>query len=169
MTTGEFLTKLTVWLALTAYAWACAGLLSGDRSNGIRIVWSVGCAIFLAHVACAFGFHHGWSHADAYRQTARQTAAMTGMNWGGGLYFNYLFAALWLGDVVWWWLSPSSHARRARLVGAALHGFLFFLVVNGAVVFVRGPMKAYGLFLCVSLLVLWWRGRRLTARGKDAI
>jgi len=165
MTTGEWLTKGTVWVALTAYALACAGmLLRRERQTSpcwIRRIWTLGCAIFLTHVACAFAFYHGWSHSDAYRETARVTAVMTGMDWGGGLYFNYLFAALWLGDVVWWWIAPVGHRRRPAAVGWMLHAFLYFLVVNGAFVFVAGPMKGYGFLLCIGLATLWLtRGRR---------
>src|SRR5687768_15263236 len=54
-----------------------------------RWLWTIACLALLAHVTCAFAFYHQWSHAAAYRHTAEQTAAMTGMNWGGGLYFNY--------------------------------------------------------------------------------
>lgn len=158
---GELLTKLTVWAAVTAYSIACAGILlarTGEpHASWIRWVWTIGLCLFLIHVGCAFGFYHGWSHADAYRETARQTAAMTGMHWGGGLYFNYLLATLWLADVVWLWIAPDNHSRRPRMISAAFHSFLFFLVVNGTVIFVHGPMRWYGLVLCVALVVLWFR------------
>jgi hypothetical protein len=168
MNAGEILTKFTVWVALTCYALACAGMLRGSRSSRNRGVWTLGCGIFLAHVACAFGFYHDWSHTDAYRETARQTEAMTGMDWGGGLYFNYLFAALWLGDVLWWWIAPLGRAGRPGWANHLFHGFVFFLVFNGAFVFVRGAMRWYGLLLCLVLAGLWGQKRWLTARLRSA-
>ncbi|MDA0813743.1 MAG: hypothetical protein O3C21_15305 [Verrucomicrobia bacterium] len=167
---GELLTKLTVWAAVTAYSVACAGTLlvrAGEpRPSWIRWAWTIGLCLFLLHVCCAFGFYHSWSHADAYSETARQTAAMTGMHWGGGLYFNYLFATLWLADVAWLWIAPDSHARRPRMISTVFHGFLFFLVVNGTVVFIHGPMRWYGLVLCGALVGFWlrrWRAFRALA------
>jgi hypothetical protein len=161
---------LTAWLAVAAYASASAGLLlrRGRDLGGPgwpRVVWTLGCLVFLAHVACAFGFVHGWSHADAYRATAGQTAEMTGVNWGGGIYLNYLFAALWSADTAWWWAAPAHHEHRPRAVAAGLHAFLFFMVVNGAFVFVRGPLRWLGLVLCLAVAGLWVGARSGNARA----
>jgi len=112
--------------------------------------------IFLAHVLCAFGYYHHWSHAAAYHETALQTAALTGWHWGGGLYFNYVFSVAWPADVLWWWLGPASFDRRSRCLNALWHGFFFFMVFNGAIVFGHGPVRWLGVFLCGSLAILWW-------------
>ena len=90
MNRGEFLTRLSIWLALIAYATA-ASLLLQSRGHphwrgGARWAWTLGCVFFLVHVVCAFAYFHHWSHAEAYRETARQTAALTGWQWGGGIY-----------------------------------------------------------------------------------
>jgi len=123
------------------------------------------------HVLCAFAYFHHWSHIAAYRETARQTAELTGWNWGGGIYFNYFFALAWLADVLWWWLSPASFAVRPQWLTVGWHGFLFFMVLNGAVIFVHGPMRWIGLLLCTLLVVLWCRywaaSRPATARGTN--
>ena len=50
------------------------------------------------HVAIAFRYYHHGSHREAYEQTARETAETVGINWGGGIYFNYLMLVLWAGD-----------------------------------------------------------------------
>ncbi len=92
----------------------------------------------------------------AYRETARQTGELTGFHWGGGLFLNYLLGVLWLADVVWWWMTPASFARRPRGLVLAWHGFLYFMVVNGTVVFGSGPVRWFGLLLCGGLVVLWW-------------
>lgn len=161
MNPGAWLTKAAVWLALLAYAIGAGLMLCARARPGwhaiARQVWTVGCVFFLAHVVCAFAFYHGWSHAAAYRETARQTAEMTGVRSGGGLFLNYLFAAAWLGDVVWWWLAPQSFARRSRRLTTLGHGFFFFMVFNGAVVFGAGPVRWFGVVIGSILGVLWWR------------
>src|SRR5438552_1815233 len=120
--TGELLTRLSIWLALCAYAITVGTLLLARRTSRTlvctRWMWTFGCAFFLAHVVCAFSYYHDWSHAAAYRETARQTAEMTGLRWGGGIFLNYLFAVAWLADVLWWWLAPGSFAQRPRWLSA---------------------------------------------------
>ena len=63
----------------------------------------------------------------SYEATARQTAELFRIRWGGGLYFNYVFTAVWAADVLWMWAKPEAYrARREeelRLAGLrALHG-----------------------------------------------
>ena len=164
MTRGELLTRLTVWLALCGYA-AGAAMLLLARGRGhwlarARWAWTFGCLCFLAHVASAFAFYHGWSHAAAYEETARQTADRTGHHWGGGIFLSYLFSALWLGDVLWWWLAPSAFVRRSSRLTAAWQGFFFFMVFNGTVVFGKGPVRGFGVLISVGLAALCWNTRR---------
>ncbi len=169
MNRGELLTRLTVWLALCAYAGGAALLLvATGRAHLLgcaRWVWTIGCAFFLAHVVCAFGFFHGWSHAAAYRETARQTAEMTGLRWGGGIFLNYLFAVAWLADVLWWWRSDGNFARRPRWLTLVWHGFFFFMVFNGTIVFGKGPVRWLGAAICVGLAALWRSVRRQDSQG----
>jgi hypothetical protein len=164
MSRGEFLTRLSIWLALAAYAIG-AGMQLRARGRmrwreGARWAWTLGCGCFLVHVVCAFAFYHQWSHAAALRETARQTAELTGWRWGGGLWFNYLFAAAWLADVLWWWFAPASFARRLPRLHALWHGFFFFMVFHGAIVFGHGPVRWLGVLVCGSLAGLWWWERR---------
>ena len=172
MSTGAWLTKATVWLALLAYAIGAGRmLLARDRPGSsvkTRWVWTIGCVFFLAHVVCAFTFYHGWSHIAAYAETARQTAEMTGVRWGGGLFFNYLFAAAWLVEVLWWWLAPGSFARRSRWITGVWHGFYFFMVSNGTVVFGAGPVRWFGAVICAILAVLWWRKANIAAHPRGS-
>ena len=164
MTGGEFLTKSSVWLALTAYVIGAGFSLesngSASRRSAARWAWTIGCGLFPVHVDCAFAYFHHWSHGAAYWETARQTAALTGWSWGGGLYFNYLFALLWLTDVLWSWLAPVRYARRSSAITASWHGFFVFMLFNGAVVFVHGPLRWFGVLLCTMLAILWIRYRR---------
>ena len=164
MDRGEFLTRLSIWLALIAYAIAVALLLPSREHphwrERARWVWTFGCAFFLIHVLCAFAHFHHWSHEEAYRETARQTAELTGWRWGGGIYFNYVFAAAWLLDVLWWWLAPQTFARRAAWLSAIWHGFFFFMVFNGTIVFGHGPVRVLGVVICLTLAALLCRQRR---------
>lgn len=163
---GEWLTRGTVWLALLLYVMSevMAAVKRGqDPLAMTRWLNTLGCAAFLTHVACAFHFYHQWSHAAAYAETARQTADFSGWNWGGGLFINYLFALVWLGEVVWSWANPSAHVRRAKWMRWSVRGFFLFMMLNGAVVFVRGPIRWFGLLLCLVLVVFWWNNRRRIA------
>ena len=91
----------------------------------------------------------------AIAHTARQTAALTGLNWGGGLYVNYAFIALWVGDAMLWWRDRSSYERRSAAWRDALLAIFVFMFVNGGIVFAHGPARAVGL-IAVGV-VLWAR------------
>ena len=135
----------TIWLALGFYFLALILDLLGARSLGCRrfgrLVWTAGCAFAWAHLAAAFNFVHGWSHAHAAEETARRTAELMGWSFGGEIYFNYAFVAVWTGDVAWRWLAPHSYAERAALISLTVHGFLLFIVVNATIVFEQGPVR----------------------------
>jgi hypothetical protein len=168
MNRGELLTRVTVWLALCAYAIGAGALLLARGRTGwracARVVWTFGCVLFLAHVASAFTYYHHWSHAAAYRETAERTGAMTGVRWGGGIYLNYIFALAWVADVCWWWFAPESFAARSPRLNATWQGFFFFMVFNGTVVFGNGSVRWLGVVICGGLAVIWWRKRRMTKR-----
>ncbi|HEV7867207.1 MAG TPA: hypothetical protein VGO90_05965 [Chthoniobacteraceae bacterium] len=173
MSSGELLTRLTIWLALGGYVIGAGMLLFAQHQPRWRLrarwAWTFGCAFFVAHVVCAFSSFHHWSHAEAYRETARQTGEMTGIHWGGGLFLNYLFGVAWLADVSWWWLAPESLARRSSLLAGCWHGFAFFMVFNGTVVFGNGPVRWFGLLISASLLGLWMRKRNLESSSAPPV
>lgn len=162
MGAGEWLTKVTVWVALLGYAAGAACLLLAGRRPGLRrtarLAWTVGCVWFLAHVLCAFAFHYGWSHATAYAETARQVGEVTGARAGGGVFVSYLFTLMWVADVVWWWADEAGHRRRPGWLAAAWQGFFFFIVFNGTVVFEHGPARWLGLLICGGLALVWLVG-----------
>ena len=91
---GEAFTIWTVRLATLLYVAALAIWVTANSPRGRKIArlgWTAACLCYLAHVYGAFAFMHGWSHASAYLETARQTQELFGLAWGGGIYFNYLF------------------------------------------------------------------------------
>jgi hypothetical protein len=167
MHSGELLTRVTIWIALGLYAAGTALLLLARGRHGwiinARAAWTMGCLLFLTHVASAFAYFHDWSHAAAYAETARQTAEMTGFRSGGGLYLNYLFGVAWLGAVAWWWRAPGSFLGRPRWVRGLWHGFMLFMIFNGTVVFGNGPARWFGALICGGLALLWWWQRRHVA------
>ena len=165
MDMGQWMTRATVWLALFLYA---AAEVAAARHGSVRLVrWlnSMGFAALLAHLGCAFQFHHHWSHSAAYAETARQTAELVGWNWGGGLFVNYAFVLVWLGDVTWFWTNRDSYSARPDWVRWGVRAFFLFMIFNGAVVFVHGAGRWAGLLLCITLIGCWWRTR---VRGVDA-
>ena len=156
---GELLTRITVWLALAGYATGASVYLisQGKRSWDAvaRMAWSVGLIGLIAHVACAYHFYHNWSHAAAYRETARQTAEVTGLDWGGGLFINYALIIGWVIDVALWRLRGlDAYRNRPRWLTAAWQGFLLFIIFNATVVFKTGPLRWIGLGLCLWLAFL---------------
>ena len=162
------LTRATAVVGFVAYVIALLPGAYAARTPISRVWWTLGCVVFVIHVICAFHFIHHWSHADAYASTARQTYELAGINWGGGVYFNYVFTALWVIDVVWWWSSSPSHQRRPRAITYALHGFMLFMWFNGTVVFGNGVARWMGVAAFVLLGVLWWRQRLHEVKRKAA-
>jgi hypothetical protein len=173
MNGGEFLTRASVWLAIAAYAIGAAMLIVAKERPRVlrraRWAWTIGCGCFVAHVAGAFAYFHHWSHVAAYDETARQTADLTGWRWGGGLYLNYLFTLGWLIDVLWWWRAPEQFAQRSRTLIALWQGFMFFMVLNGTVVFGRGPVRWLGAIVCGGLagMYLWQQRETIATRRRQ--
>jgi len=154
---GEFLTRATVWVALTLYV-GCEFARRRASNCAGRWLNAAGCAAFLAHVVCAFHFYHSWSHTAAYAATAHQTVELTGWDSGFGLYINYVFAAVWFAEAVWSWVTPT-YAARPVWITRTIRAFFWFMIFNGAVVFAHGPLRAFGLLLSLALIVCWWRAR----------
>ena len=164
---GEWLTRGTVWLALTLYvASEIIPAAKGRPRLAGRWLNTLGCAALLAHVAFAFNFYHHWSHTEAHAETARQTGELFGWYWGGGLYFNYIFALVWLGEVTWTWANPAGFLERPKWITNAIRCFFLFMILNGAVVFPRGLARWFGLALCLLLTGCWWPRRTATSRGQ---
>ena len=85
-----------IWASLFCFALAEAGKRKVRRWVGP--VSGFGVVLLLAHFALAFHLRYGWSQAAAVRETARQTAETFGLDWGGGVFVNYLFAIVWTID-----------------------------------------------------------------------
>jgi hypothetical protein len=151
----------TVWSIRFATLLYAAGLLSMllGRERPARALWTAGLLSYLAHVVSAFHYVHGWSHARAAAETARQTEELFGIASGAGLFFNYLFTVVWTFDALWWWLDEDGYRLRPRWTSVFVHAFLAFMFVNGAVVFAQGFSRWFALAAALPLLFLWLRSR----------
>ena len=157
---GEFLTRWTIRLALACYLFCLAEAVLGHGTvhtrarDIVRLVWTLGCGLFIAHVIAAFGYYHHFSHQAAYEDTAQQTEDLLGFSFGGGIYFSYVFLTLWIADVAWRWIRPDS---RPVWLDWPLHAYMFFIAFNGAIVFEEGVSRIAGIIACVLLagIVIW--------------
>ena len=153
---GEFWTRLSVWMALVGYlAGPLAALLGRQHptwQRAARAIYTAGLLFFLAHVALAFHVFYDWSHIIALRETARETLEVTGRQSGAGLYLNYLFTLLWIVDALWWWRRPESFERRNPWIAVTLHGFMLFMAFNATVVFEEGAVRWAGVLGTVLLV-----------------
>src|SRR5262249_39053832 len=94
---------------------------------------------------------HRWSHADAIEVTARRTAETVGLDWGGGVYVNYVFTLMWLVDACWWWITRARYENRPAWMNGAVYGFLVVIAFNATVVFATGPTRWLGVAACLLL------------------
>ena len=152
---------LTIWIALILFA---AGE-SGRGRDGLAAAraWRAfvgGLVMCVVHIVIALGYVHGWSHAAAVAATRAQTGGVYGLDWGGGVFVNYLFAAIWAIDA-WAWRTA---ARRGRPSPAAwrwpLRIFYLVILLNAAVIFAAGIRRLLGLAIVAWLLWLWLKPDR---------
>jgi hypothetical protein len=160
MSIAQFGYELTTWsvrasLVCCVVAFAVPLGTDGERSARLaRRVWTLAWLLYLGHLAAAFQFWHGWSHARAYAHTARRTAEAAGVEWGGGIYFNYLFTLAWTCDVALWWARPPDGAARWRWIWLA---FFWFMTLQASIVFASGPTRWVALAVVIPLTGVWLR------------
>lgn len=169
MSPGELALRATAWLSLAAWAaseWAHrSGGPPGRRSRALFTLAGLALAL---HTALALHLRHAWSQGDALREIARQTEEVTGLAFRGGLFVNYAFLAFWALEVLWWWRSPAGYLGRASLLAWASRAGFLFMFVNGAIVFGRGPVRAFGVLVVLAVLSAWYRDRMHDRAGREA-
>lgn len=150
----------TIWLAMIGFV---AGEVGKTRQWRMGIaprwawpMWCAGAIACVAHILIAMAYHHGWSHQAAVLETARQTASVYGLAWGGGVYVNYMFVGVWLAEVAWWRLDSSRYARQPRWMRWAVRAFYFVIVCNAAVIFVAPERRFAGVAVTAALLAAWF-------------
>lgn len=119
----------------------------GQSAERARWIWTIGCAVYVAHVLLAFQQVHHWSHQHAYDQVLLRTREMTGLASGIGLYVNYAFGILWVADVLAWWWWPRWPDQ--RICYWTVQGIFAFLMIQSTIVF--GPW----FWTPIGLLILW--------------
>lgn len=154
----------TIWIALLLLVAGEAGRRRGfERGSPPAWAWpafAAGVVLSAIHVTLAMSIAHGWSHDSAVAATAAQTKAVYGLDWGGGVFANYAFVAVWAFDA-WRW-----RARAARSPDGPdaltwpIRVFFFVMIVNGAVIFVAGRRWMLGAALVAALTWIWRPVRR---------
>lgn len=104
--------QIVIWtarIAVVVYLCAVFFRLKSVRPDQRRSefidagLWTAAWGLLLIHVTAAFHLKHHWSHTAALKHTSEMTADVTGLNWGGGLYINYLFLLWWGIDCARMW------------------------------------------------------------------
>jgi len=120
------------------------------RDRWARWAWTLGCAVYLVHVAFAFQFQHHWSHAAAVEHAAHRTFEVVGFEFGAGIYVNYAFTLLWVADVALWWRRGFSRQTVSPVYYWFVQVIFGFMMFNATVVF--GP--AFWKWVAVAALVV---------------
>jgi hypothetical protein len=167
VTSADAALFVTVWLAVTCFVAGQAGqriaVTTGRTPAWAWPVWSAGALVCVVHALLAFGVRYGWTHERAVSATAEQTAAVYGIRWGGGVYVNYVFLAVWLAEAAWWRTNAAGYLSRPMLVTSVLRAFYLIVFVNAAVVFAAPSRRVAGVIL--SSVLLWiWRPVRVQSR-----
>jgi hypothetical protein len=163
MPLGELLLRATAWTSLVAWAaseWARARATAREqsgrppsRSAGFR-----SSRTRRSPSSCATAGAMRPRSATPRDRPKRSSAG----RFGGGLFVNYFFLALWTLEAAWWWLAPASY-RAVVAARGGVRAFFLFMFLNGAVVFAHGPLRALG--AAAVLLVAWSWYRRAGAEG----
>jgi len=151
----------TIWIALILFVAAQYGRRGATTARWVLPVNAAGLALCVIHTVIAMTSVHGWSHTAAIEATARNTQAVYGLRWGGGLFVNYLFVAVWAVDA--WWSRPGAdRPADNRVVRWSLRIFFAIVIFNATVVFARWPMRIVGVCLMIALVVSWGRRYKIT-------
>jgi hypothetical protein len=162
----------TIWLALALFVAGQAGLRTiarGDHGGGCSWwLWTGGGLLCVLHMIAALGVRHGWNHDAAVRATATQAESVYGVAWGGGVYVNYVFAAMWLGEAIWWRTNVRSFVRRSRAVTLLVRAFYLLILTNAAIVFAPPVRRLWGVAMIAALMWVWRPVVRPTARARES-
>jgi hypothetical protein len=161
--------KPTVWLSLigwfvgSAARQRCRGgeHSGGDQSSGhdVPLVnrwrllygwsWLIGAVLVWGHIVASYALVHHWDHAAAIEATARQSAEVTGIRAGWGVYVNFVFAAVWLA----YSLLLLRSRRLVPWLDRSVFWFTAAIVFSAAVVFESGAVRFLTMAAFVALLV----------------
>lgn len=148
---------LTIWGSMTALA---GGEWARRRRSPIAglsplAVSAAGLLLLVVHILIAIGHHHGGSHAEAVAATARLTEQVYGVAFGGGVYVNYAFTAMWAAYLWRWRSHPGEAIDGRRPMVVAVRAVLLAIVVNALVVFASPLTRPLGAVLSAALAWAW--------------
>lgn len=153
--------------ALYATSWVAAALfVSGEAAKRGSLtgapeprwawpLWFAGALLCIVHTVAVLDVRYAWDHDAAVRATGAQTNAVYGLDWGGGIYVNYLFIAAWFGEAVWWRLDRLGYFAQPRAMRMALRSFYLVVLLNATVIFAAPIRRAFGVALIAALLIVW--------------
>lgn len=147
------------------------GIWWSDRANRWTLgLWIAGLGFLVLHILLSMGAFHGWSHAAAVQATARRTEEWFGFRFGGGIYANYLFVAVWGLDTslraagYWAGAEHGDHPNDASTkhrVALAIDLFMIFMIIQATVVFAVGTTRWIGVLCGLGLSLLGIYRRRV--------
>ena len=114
--------------------------------------WAAAWLLCVVHALCAFHFFHHWSHAAALNHTTMQTERVTGLAWGGGLYVNWVFVAVWGLSVADTFSALHNVQNRVRF-GMAIHLVTACMMFSATAVF--GPGWWWIPVIGFSCAIVW--------------
>ena len=145
--------RLSLALFVAVLLWRLLGPQAANPQRWLKILWSIGFVLFVAHVLAAFHFVHHWSHEEAYRATARQTRELIGVAYGQGVYFNHLFMLAWAFDVWAMWSMSKGQPPSIRTLQRLALVYMLFIAFNGVVVFKAGWLRGVGIVATALLAI----------------
>lgn len=77
-----------------------------------------------------------------------------GVEFGNGVYFNYLFLAGWAIHVWFTWLPGSSNNGIVRISLQLILIYMLFIAFNGVVVFKSGWLRTLGIVATVAVAMV---------------
>lgn len=169
LSNGVVWMKAAIRGSLIAVLWRLLYRTWQPRGSGVPpsladvVLWSVGYALYVVHATLAFEYVHDWSHHRAWQQTADETARVTGIRNGSGIWINYALVLFWGLDSIRLataWLRTFPTSKRVDTLAVFGIGFLW---VNATAVF--GP-PAYR-WLLIPFLVSVAVAMRLRRAEKD--
>ena len=164
--TGELSVYATAWLSLVLWAAGEWRRRHPPEDARGRALFTAALAAMVAACGAGVRLVHGWSHAEALLHAARRTQEVTGTAAPRGFYANHAFLAFWTIEAAAWWLRPDAYRRRPAVLVWLSRAVFAFMFVNGAVVFVQGPLRFLGAVDLGVVAVAWARGwRALTMVG----
>lgn len=158
----DALLYLSIWISLSLFALAEVARARTARAWP-RAVSAAGLVLMIVHILIAMGWRHDWSHTSALAATAAQTGDVYGLDWGGGVYVNYVFVVLWMFAVLGrrgCWGEQHGAGRPPHAIVWAGRWVFLIIIANAAIIFAGGWRRLLGVTIVAALAGAWLHARR---------